>query len=149
MITIKAKCEVTKHHFICRVFNTKKEMYAYYIAYITNSKYDERYGNFKRLSSQLNFSAICMPYEKLNFKKGKKPKRADDMGEILFYKGRLGTGIIAHEMGHAAMWWARLIDKNTNAEFGPEIGNKEEKMLTVLYHLARNFTNRAYKLGVF
>lgn len=143
MTTFNVPCTLTKHHFVARVFENKKEMYAYYIYFSKTFK-------AKKTLRKMNFGAIVMPYERYKFV-GKKrvAVKSKDIGEILFYKDRMGAGIVAHEMGHAAMFWDRHIKGNAAACYGTTISSAEERMLMCLYHLVRNFTNKCHRLGLY
>lgn len=143
MVIVKAKCGISPHHFLCRIFDTKKEMYDYYTSYIKKASIV--------MDPKLDFSAICMPYVKKRYADGKWIQ-AKDLGEILFYKDNIGAGIVSHELGHAAFWWSRHIKRNKNAVFGcadKKIRKREEDMLTCMLHLVRTFTNKCYKIGVY
>jgi len=144
MVTMNIPCgDRKRHHFVCRVFDTKKQMYEYYSKYAKSASI--------KLDTKLDFNAICMPYYKIK-KVGGKNVYAKDIGEVLFHKKRIGAGIVAHEFGHAAMWHERHVNKNSQALFGSAtrgIGDREERMLLILYRLVRNFTIQAYKKGVY
>lgn len=148
MTSFNINCIETKHYFKARVFDTKKEMYAYYMLYISKREQTPKFKGFTGWSKKLNFEAIVMPYEKYRFI-GRKKIQDNSIGEVLFYKGRLGAGIVAHEMGHCAMWHDRLVRKNKRAIYGEQVSAAEERMLHCLYHLVRNFTRQCYKRGIY
>ncbi len=139
---------MTKHYYKVRVFDTKREMYAYYMLYISKREQVPKFKGFKGWSKKLNFEAIVMPYERYRFI-GRKKIQANDIGEVLFYRKQIGAGIAAHEFGHASIWWDRLVKKNKRAIYGERVCAAEERMLHCLYHLVRNFTNKCYKLGIY
>lgn len=126
------KISSKEHFFWCYIFKTKKDMYNWY------SDYNRKRG--KSHEGELNFEAIVMPYEKIS-----SDKRCPDIGICLFYQGRLGTGLIAHEMGHCSLWYDRLINGNTNAEYGDNNGEREERLLYILYDFSSDFVNKLYK----
>lgn len=126
-----------KHHFVVRVFDTKAEMWAYF----------ERYRKQNHLDYQKpDFGAIVMPYEVRNSITG---ELADDIGEILFYKGLVGAGVVAHEMGHAALWVERLLNGNKTATFGESNNDDEERFLYLLSNLTKNVVKKFYKISVY
>lgn len=93
-----------------------------------------------------NYEAICCCYERIRVKD---EKRMPDIGQIFFHKERLGAGIVAHEMLHAALHHERLIDKNEHAVLTSNIGEAEERVARTLTHMVRKFTNEAYGRGIY
>lgn len=125
------------NHFVVRVFDTKNEMWKYF------DGYREKNGlPFERP----DFGAIVIPYEVRNTKTN---DLASDIGEILFYRGLVGAGVIAHEMGHAAMWAERLLYGNKNASFGEGNNETEERFLYTLADLVKKTVAKFYKIGVY
>lgn len=125
------------YFFTVRVFGSKAKMYAYF------QKRGKSIG-LKPKDAHLNFEAICMCYERL-----RAAKRMPDIGEVLFYRDRLGAGIVAHEMLHAAMHYDRLVSRNETATFTANIGKEEERLAHCLTDLVRQFTVKAYKSGLY
>ncbi len=99
----------------------------------------------KRKDGKLDFLGICMCYERINMQN----KRMPDIGEVLLFRGRLGAGIVAHEMLHAALHYERLVSKNKQATFTEHIGKEEERLAHCLTDLVRQFTVKAYELGIY
>ena len=91
---------------------------------------------------------MVLPCERIRFEDGK-AVLGNEIGTAIFYREKLGAGLIAHEMGHCAFWYDRLINGNTNAEYGPEVGEAEERVLDLLYDFTRNFINKCYKTGIY
>lgn len=129
----------SRYTFAVKVFDTKAKMYDYF------RKRGKAIG-LKRRDGELDFAAICMCYERI---RTRDEKRMPDIGEVLFYRDRLGAGIVAHEMLHAAMHYERLVNQNTNATFTPNIGKEEERLAHTLTDLVRQFTETAYKRGLY
>lgn len=129
----------TRYFFRCRVFPGKKEMYAYYLEYVAASD------NKSIFTADPDFTAIVMPYECLD---AETSERRKNIGEVLFYRGGLGMGVIAHEMLHCAMWHDRLIEGNSAATYGPVIGDDEERLAYTLTYYTRAFVNRSIDLGL-
>lgn len=64
-------------------------------------------------------------------------------GEILFHSGRLGAGIVSHEMVHAASFylvWDRGLDPH------PDFGAAHEKLCLVQGWLVTQFWRHFYRL---
>lgn len=83
-----------KEYYMVVVFKTKKDMLEYW-----NSRGGE-------LQLFFHFEALTHGFEAAKFVKGKK-KTMPIVGQVLFYKGNLGPAIVAHEMAHAAVYYAR------------------------------------------
>ncbi len=128
------KISSKEYFFWCYIFKTKPDMYVWY------SNYNKRRG--KVHEGELNFEAIVMPYEKIYIETD---ERCPNIGICLFYQGKLGTGLISHEMGHCSFWYDRLINENINAEYGDNNGEREERLLYILYDFSSDFVNKLYK----
>lgn len=74
------------------------------------------------------------------------------MGEINFNRKALGGEIVAHEMTHAALGWARRIKLNFDGiltQSGGACCANEERFCYALGSMARQFINRAYEIGIY
>lgn len=141
------------YYFNCKVFDTKQEMYDYYLKYVgkrerSKSKDWEAF-NFTGFDKSLQFAAIVMPFERLSIAEDGTETRMKNIGEALFYKGKLGIGLISHEMLHCALWHERLIEGNLKAEFGENIGEDEERLCYTLTDFVIQFCRKCYKLGFY
>lgn len=95
MITIKIKPEKgDKRWFRCRVFKTRHEMLAYGM----------QIGVVQQVGI---FDAVTSSYKAFRKVKGKW-KRMDMIGDILFYEGGFGAGVVAHEMAHATVQYFKM-----------------------------------------
>lgn len=112
------------YFFWAMVFDTKQDMYDWWL------KYPGRQGN------KCNFEAKCMPSESINVESG---SLADNIGTVIFHKGALSAGLVAHEMAHCAFWYERLINGNKWAVFGAENGEREERLLYILHDFIEMF----------
>ena len=139
IIKFKIRAKGYKAYFNVLVFEKKQEMWDWYADYRFNHGQPADY----------NFGAIVIPYEIVRTGIDGKEERKNDIGTVLFHKGLVGGGVVAHEMGHCAMWYDRLINENKNAEYGPEIGDAEERMLYALADLTRAVTDKFWQLGVY
>jgi len=134
--TFRIKPEGGRFYFVVFVFETKKDLKGEYDAY------QLRIGANLR---QDDFGAIFKPYEVIDAKTG---AHKDNIGSIFFSKEQLGVGTIAHEIGHAAFWYDRLVNGNANAEYGEEIGEAEERVLYLLSEMVKDCINKMYKLKI-
>lgn len=128
----------SRYFFKVSVFNTKSQMYTYF------RKRGKSIG-LKRNDNKLDFFGICMCYEHIDIQN----KRMPDIGEVLLFRGKIGAGIVAHEMLHAALHYERLVSKNEQATFTNNIGKEEERLAYCLTDLVRQFTVKAYELGIY
>ena len=131
------------YHFWAYVFDDREEMYAWYLDYIKNRGTEVAQGLF---STECNFEGMCLPFESFRISEDGTETRGYNIGNVIFHKGRLGAGIVAHEMGHCAMWYERLIHGNETAHFGRRTGDKEERYLYLLHDFVKVFYQKAYKM---
>lgn len=128
------------------VFDTKKDMYAFYLAYCEESGWDRIDGSHshpygispaRTYDGNPDFEAIGMPWRY----EGDGPPK--DMGMVLFYKKRVTHGIVAHELGHMAIHYERCL--NGVANFGDGNCEAEERVLYNLTHLVDSFHKKCRK----
>jgi hypothetical protein len=136
MIKFKIKPSGNRFFFRVILFDTKEQMRAWWAEY-DKKFYGGGYNGEK-------FGAMTIPYESW-----KGDNMESEIGTIIFAKEQLGAGTVAHEMGHAAIWYDRLINGNVNAEYGQSIGEEEERMLYVLADLVKQTINKFFKLKVY
>ncbi|MCI0393298.1 MAG: hypothetical protein MOB07_31600 [Acidobacteria bacterium] len=109
-----------------------------------------RWGKEYRFVGSLGHAhAFCHSYDRF------KPngRRAPDFVEVNFCVKKLGSGVIAHEMFHAALAWARLhrIDGQTllyGGKDGGDASNEEEAVAEVQGELVREVVSQCYELGL-
>lgn len=130
--SFRIKPKKGRFYFVVLVFETKQQMWEYY-------KFQPQAQGFEK------FGAICQPYEIVNTKTG---KRKSEIGEILFAKSQLGAGTIAHEIGHAAFHYDRLINGNETATYGENIGEAEERVLYLLAEMVKDCIDKMYEAKV-
>lgn len=126
------------HFFICKIFESKEQMYAYYL---------ERCKEWQQTPEPLEFGAMVSPYEVL--KHPATMGRWEEIGECIFYKGKLGSGLISHEMLHCSLWHERLVEGNENATFGTDCGEVEERLCYTLTQFVGQFVDKCYELNLF
>jgi hypothetical protein len=155
MVKFNVKAD-SGYYFKCRVFETKAEMYEYYVKYKITSECGKVTGandwdtfNFDGFDEKLDFAAIVLPYERLKVVSKTELHRMKDIGEALFWRDRLGAGLVAHECLHMAMWHERLIEGNEDAVFSNAIGEAEERLAYCLTEFVRKFTIACYKRKIY
>lgn len=93
-------------------------------------------GASRRSSSKRgDFDAITLPWER--YDEGS-IKILRDIGQVVFHRMRTGTGIISHEMTHAALHYFRL--KNDSADFSEH--KSEELLALTIGDMTRQFYTR-------
>lgn len=89
-----------------------------------------------------NFEAACSAWRKI-----KKGKKTNDLGEINFFVNRLGAGLVSHELLHATMAHAR-VHQYKRLSFEIKCGmvsDAEEYICDVLGRLTAQFWNKFYR----
>lgn len=137
-VKFKIKPKSGRFYFNVLVFDTKPEMWAY------NTKENLRAG----IEDNERFGAMCKSYKIIRVGKDGSEEMKSDIGTILFAKSQLGAGTVAHEIGHAAFHYDRLINGNEKAEYGDEIGESEERVLYLLAEMVSDCVNKMYKLNI-
>lgn len=101
---------------------------------------------FKPIGCEPNsFAAIVVPYEIRHKTDG---RLHDEIGMALFYKARLGSGLIAHEMAHCSFWYDRIVNDNSPSEYGSGVCESEERFCYILTDLMKDFVNKCYKYNL-
>jgi len=135
-VTFKVRPKGGRFFFRVIVFDTKEQMREWWAQYdqsFLNGDYDGH-----------KFGARMIPYE---ITKGE--LRHSDIGTIIISKEQIGAGTLVHELGHASIWYDRLIHGNSKAEYGEQIGEAEERMLYLLADLTAQSTDKLYKYKVY
>jgi hypothetical protein len=113
-----------KFFFEVRVFHSKRQMYAYYQSH--PSPYKE----------VLDFTAINIPVTTYKIA-GRRMNMQPNLGEILFHRPQTGSGIVSHEMTHAALHWARVTKQSLSLT---KAGTDEEEVIALaIGNLTRQF----------
>lgn len=135
--TFRIRPKQGPHYFTVHVFESKSQMHRWYLSRcFVDGKLDQ--------SKDLDFAGLVMPHVTYRFVGGVE-ERKPEIGTVLLTKGRLGSGLIAHEMGHCAFWYDRLINGNEQAEYSNECGEAEERFLYLLTELVSQCVNKLYK----
>lgn len=135
---------VKNAYFWVYVFDEKRQMFDWYLKYAEQREKESGVA-FDR---SLTFDAVNMPFERWQVVNGELNRMHDNIGIILFSKKHINPGIVAHEMGHAAMWYERLINENENAEFGADNNSTEERYLYLIHDFVNAFYKKASKLNL-
>ena len=145
----KVKPSNDSHYFWCFVFDSKPEMYKWYLKEAEAAKtqfVNILTGKPSQYDLSLQFEGMCLPFELFRVLEDGTEEKGDNIGNVIFHRSRLGAGLVAHEMGHCAMWYERIVNGNPGAVFGPECGNVEERFLYILHDLVKMFYQKAYKM---
>lgn len=133
------------------LFETKKDMRNWYDDYVqqrvSNGASEENFGPSNSYQSS-NFAAIVIPFQVFKINDGVEAMQ-HNIGICLFHRGALGSGLISHEMLHCALWFDRVVNGNTNAQYGEEVSEEEERLAYLLTDFVRGFVNKLYKLRVY
>ena len=150
-IQFKLKQPKQAHYFVAYLFDTKKEMYAWYEAYIKRRvKNGASEASFRPSNSYQtgDFAATVIPYQIFKIDEQNEIMQPD-IGICLFHRGELGSGLVSHEMLHCALWFDRVVNGNTMAQYGEEVSEAEERLAYLLAEFVRKFVNKMYKIGVY
>lgn len=150
----------SKKYFKIFIFEEKWQMYVFYKEYAKISGWKKKTGSHGSeyglapcgtYDDKPKFSAIVMPYVMYYVNSRKHKIFKNRIGDILFYKGRLGVGVITHEFGHAAIHHQRIkhgfLKKGLN--LGKTNNKLEEAVLYDLASLVRKFTKKCYELRIY
>jgi hypothetical protein len=110
-------------YYTVYVFADKHAMLTYYHAQC------EKTGSVR----WTKFEAICQHWKWLG--RAEKRKHARDIGCVLFHLGFIGSGVVSHEMTHAAMFWRRK-------------RHSDERLCLVQGELVRQFWLNYYRLNL-
>ena len=117
-----------KEYYLCKIFSSKKEM----------QKWNEEDG-YKTTS---DYQGVCRQVDYF-IVKGNKCKKSSQIGTISFYIDRIGSGIVSHEMTHAALFWF----KNKFRSYSKlGIKKNDEKVCYAQGHMVMQFWNHWYEL---
>lgn len=115
------------HYVTVRIFPTKDAMRGYVRRYFKRTGHPE---------GKTNFIGLFMGYERI---RARDSKMLNDIGQVLLVRGSCNHGITAHELGHAAIHYERVVHGNKAASMGKDIGEREERMLHTLHDLVEGF----------
>lgn len=90
-------------------------------------------------SKRGDFDAITLPWERYEVHGNKSSKIERDIGQVVFFRQRTGTGCISHEMTHAALHYFKL-KNGEGADFSDH--KREELLALTIGDLTRQFYTR-------
>ena len=116
------------------IFRDKETMYKFYELQLQKTGQKDK----------VDFIAMFQPFKTISLK-NKKEKEKNHMGNLLFYVGATGSGVVAHECGHATLYW--FLENNPHPKEYKVIKNmkKEEELLWTLGYLVSQFWKNYYK----
>lgn len=121
--SFKVKPEKGKpFYFTVRVFHSKRAMLAYY-------------KSMPQPGKSSGFEAVTIPL--IRYKNARVPTPSPDIGEILFHRPKTGTGIVSHEMTHAALHYLRI--KKLSLSLDADDCKSEEPLALCIGNLTRQF----------
>jgi hypothetical protein len=122
------------------IFPTAAAMYAYWDGRQERRRIDYRAGYEPRRAH--DFAAITSGWESFRIAGGVEVP-TNDVGEILFHERRMGAGIVAHEMCHAAHFW---LERQGLRVLDLDDADLEEQVCLVVGHLCRKFWAKYFTL---
>jgi hypothetical protein len=127
-----------------RVYPDPKRRYFYYIAYVFTTR-TQMQAFRKQLPAHdsvgKDYQALTMPFHHVISGAENPYKRfGRNIGLILFHRRRTGTGVVSHEMTHAACHYLHTLGINSvSTSDQPE---REELLALSVGNLTRQFINR-------
>jgi hypothetical protein len=120
-------------YFMVSVFSTERQMHDYYKANLMDAGEKMAF----------DWTAITVQWQHVRLEKinAKKPETRlhRDIGEILFHRRRTGTGVVSHEMTHAALHSLSIgrLPKDKNPIYDDKLN---EALCWIVGSLTRQFT---------
>lgn len=128
---------ISSQYYTVYIFDKKSRMYDYYEKFnLIIPSNNKREG---RQHDELNFLAITNSWRSY---KGNQELR--DIGQVLFYSSKLGAGIVAHEMSHAALYWFNKIVTDPQNIF--DNANYDERFAWALGNLVNQFWDKYWSI---
>lgn len=96
-----------------------------------------------------NCTAICSTHTRQRASKDGQWRTLPEIGEINCFRGGIGTLVLAHECGHAALGWAHRVGLDPMTESrGPMVSAENERFAGVVGELIRQFTDHGYRINL-
>jgi len=125
-----------------QVWPTHKALLAY-LNTETRGRSGQRGGHYGR-----RVQGFCARYASSAYRKGKSRRRSACVAEVNLWRGRLGIGVIAHELLHAAIAWADRIHIDCGVLNSPSgVTPTEERICYAHGELCRQFTLKGMRPG--
>jgi hypothetical protein len=90
--------------------------------------------------------AACAGIQRTSYR-GKHARKHPCVAEVNFWRGRLGIGVITHELFHATMRWGTRIGFNFNALNTLGMTMEEERITYAHGNLCRQFMEKGMRPG--
>lgn len=144
--------KIRDSHVSFRVYPEKNRKF-YYLAFVFRSN-ALMYEHFDLSNAEMEwskganrtngkFDAITESWVSTNYSgKPGRPRRGRCVGQILFYAGSVGSGVVSHEMSHAALHFSekqRKVDAATLYDLNPQ-----EKFCWIQGYLVAQFWRRFF-----
>lgn len=145
-ITFKLKYEDgCKSYAKVFIFRDKETMYKFYDEQKLLEGQEQPKMVTKKYDPGHDFVAMFQPFKTYDFRPNKKGKLKNHMGNFLFYADKTGSGVVAHECGHAALYW--YLEQNPHKKEWKVIESmdKEENLLFTLGYLVSQFWMQWFK----
>jgi hypothetical protein len=105
----------------------------------------------------VTFSGMCVPMHVLSVRSGRPDRLRSKLGEILFWRERVGASVISHEALHAALATLRMAGLEGQLSFGYDGGDREvdgemqneERLCYMLGAIQRQIVSGLYERGVY
>jgi len=114
------------------IFDSREAMIAFY------DKQRRLSPGIGRASGRNGFLAQCNGWEA----EYRGRKKTNCVGQVLFYKGQMGAGIVSHEMTHAAHYWLGQRWNDYRSHY------RDEKLAWVQGWLVSQFWRNFFRLGL-
>ena len=122
-----------RHYYKVHIYNTKKAMWLS-AAKLSSFEKDSNGG----------FGALTIPSYRQR-RDGNVIITAPKIGDVLFYRGLLGSGVIAHESVHMATSFLRIFN---SLKLGDKIDDREENLAYCIGSCTRQIVDKLYKFEV-
>jgi hypothetical protein len=112
----------------------------------------EHIGGVAYRASQRDAVANCQGADRYLVRPGRPLRKTGCCGEINFHRGRITTEIASHEIGHAALGWARRVGL-PGIKLSPKdwqgdeqrVTDDEERFCYALGRMVQQFADRAFR----
>lgn len=98
--------------------------------------------------------ALCHSYKRYRVRHSKRTRLHPDVATVTFWRHRMGTGVLTHELMHATLAVARRLKLDLTKVYDDKPGfiprdHPEEELCYMHGEMVRQLVDRAWKLGVY
>jgi len=132
----------TRQHFLVYVFCTKRDMEAFY------TEVCEECGGRPH---RYDFAAVVVPWRRITCRTTGRGVVGTSLGLILFCHEYIGSGLVSHEMSHAAIHWMTVAHPRwvkIMAEDSRAAGQAQEEFCWMQGSLVNQFWRTFYRRGL-